>query len=129
MLQQFRASEGELGHPHLGVGGNGAAERPQAYQERIRQVNDEFHAVTELNPDALSIAASLDEERKVKGNAVGPLHGIPILLKDNIATRDKMNNTAGSFLLLGAKVAHDSTVARKLREAGAVILGKANLDE
>ncbi|XP_044715143.1 amidase domain-containing protein [Hirsutella rhossiliensis] len=100
-----------------------------AYQERIRQVQGKARAVTEINPDALAIATFLDKERNIGGKRLGPLHGIPILLKDNVATMDKMNNTAGSTLLLGAKVPHDSTVARKLREAGAIILGKANMDE
>ncbi|KAM3514719.1 hypothetical protein MY11210_001690 [Beauveria gryllotalpidicola] len=99
----------------------------KAYIARINEVNEQLHAVNEINPDALAIAAELDQER-VKGK-VGPLHGIPILLKDNIATDDKMNNTAGSFALIGAKVPEDSTVAAKLRKAGAIILGKANLSQ
>lgn len=99
----------------------------KAYIARIKEVNGQLHAVNEINPDALEIAAKLDKERS-KGK-VGPLHGIPILIKDNIATNDKMNNTAGSFALLGAKVPEDSTVAAKLRKAGAIILGKANLSQ
>jgi amidase len=91
-------------------------------------VNDTLQAVVEINPDALSIAASLDAERKA-GHCRGPLHGLPILLKNNIATADKMQNTAGSYALLGAIVPKDSGAARKLREAGAVILGKANLSQ
>lgn len=100
----------------------------RAYIERITEVNDILHCVTEINPDALSIAASLDEARR-NGVISGPLHGIPILIKNNIATDDEMNNTAGSFSLLGAKVPRDSTVAAKLRRAGAIILGKANLSQ
>ncbi|KAF3764348.1 amidase signature enzyme [Cryphonectria parasitica EP155] len=84
--------------------------------------------VTELNPDALSIAATLDSER-ASGTSRGPLHGIPILIKNNIATDDKMNNTAGSYALLGSKVPSDSTMAAKLRKAGAVLLGKTNLSQ
>lgn len=84
--------------------------------------------VTELNPSALSIATMLDAER-ANGTIRGPLHGIPILIKNNIATRDAMNNTAGSYALLGAQVPRDSTMADKLRKAGAVILGKANLSQ
>lgn len=84
--------------------------------------------MTELNPDALSIAAALDAER-VNGNASGLLHGIPILLKGNMATYDKLNTTAGSYALLGATVPQDSTVAAKLRKAGAIILGKANMSQ
>ncbi|KAM4058893.1 amidase [Hirsutella rhossiliensis] len=102
----------------------------EVYLERIRQVNEQVNAVTEVNPDAIDIAKRLDNERA--RNAIrGPLHGIPILLKNNIATLDKMNNTdqAGSYALLGATVPRDSTIARKLRQAGAVILGKANLSQ
>lgn len=99
-----------------------------AYIARINEINSTLHCVTELNPDALSIAADLDAQRKA-GKIIGPLHGIPILIKNNIATDDKMNNTAGSFSLLGAKVPRDSTIAAKLRKAGAVILGKTNLSQ
>ncbi len=87
-----------------------------------------LNSVIELNPDALDIAAALDAERKAKGPR-GPLHGIPILLKDNIDTADKMLTTAGSLALLGSTAPQDSTVAAKLRAAGAVILGKTNLSE
>ena len=85
-------------------------------------------AVIEVNRDALTIAGELDQERRAKG-ARGPLHGIPVLIKDNIATDDKMQTTAGSLALVGAKVAKDSHVATRLREAGAVILGKTNCSE
>ncbi len=86
------------------------------------------NSVIELNPDALSIADELDRERKAKGPR-GPLHGIPVLIKDNIATADRMMTTAGSLALMGSIAPQDSHVARKLREAGAVILGKTNLSE
>ncbi len=86
------------------------------------------NSVIEVNPDALSIAAQLDAERKSKG-ARGPLHGIPILIKDNIDTADRMQTTAGSLALVGSKPAKDSFVAQQLRKAGAVILGKTNLSE
>ncbi|KAG2418471.1 hypothetical protein HFD88_001572 [Aspergillus terreus] len=99
-----------------------------AYISRINEVNDAVSAVTEVNPDALSIASALDRERS-RGAVRGPLHGIPILIKDTIATNDRMNNTAGSYALVGAKVPTDSTVASKLREAGAIILGKTNPSE
>jgi amidase len=92
------------------------------------QVNSKLHMVTELNPDALHIARTLDAER-ANGTVYGPLLGIPILIKNNIATMDKMNNTAGSYALLGAKVPRDSGVAAKLRKAGAIILGKTNLSQ
>jgi amidase len=98
------------------------------YLARIAQVNPVLHAINEVNPDALAIAAELDGMR-AQGKTLGPLHGIPIIVKDNIATADKMNNTAGSFALVGAKVPRDSTVAAKLREAGAIILAKANLNQ
>jgi amidase len=98
------------------------------YLARIAEVNPILHAVIETNPDALSIAADLDAKR-ANGTILGPLHGVPILIKDNIATADKMNNTAGSYALLGAKVPRDSTLAAKLREAGAIILGKTNLSQ
>lgn len=99
-----------------------------AYISRIMEVNSTLRMVTELNPDALAIAAELDSAR-AKGESLGPLHGIPILIKNNIATADKMNNTGGSYALLGAKVPRDSTVASKLRKAGAIILGKTNLSQ
>ena len=86
------------------------------------------NSLLELNPDALAIADGLDQERKQKGPR-GPLHGIPVLIKDNLDTSDKMNTTAGSLALMGARSPKDSFMARKLREAGAVILGKTNLSE
>ncbi|PNP43622.1 hypothetical protein TGAMA5MH_04594 [Trichoderma gamsii] len=98
----------------------------RAYTARIGEVNSRLHAVNEINPDAVSIAAHHDALR-YSGTLIGPLHGIPVVIKDNIGTADKMNNTAGSYALLGAEIPEDSTVARKLREAGAIILGKANL--
>lgn len=97
-----------------------------AYISRIHEVNPQLHAVTEINPDALAIAQTLDDARQ-DGRILGPLHGIPVLLKNNIATADRMNTTAGSYALLGARVPEDSTVAHKLRRAGAILLGKANL--
>ncbi|KAB5551022.1 amidase signature domain-containing protein [Coniochaeta sp. 2T2.1] len=100
----------------------------KAYLARIDEVNPVLHALNEINPDALAIAAELDAKRAA-GTNLGPLHGIPILLKDNIATADKMNNTAGSYALLGAKVPRDSTMAAKLRKAGAILLGKTNLSQ
>ncbi|TFW05687.1 amidase [Oxalobacteraceae bacterium OM1] len=103
----------------------------QAYLKRIQQIDKSgpaINAVIELNPDALDIAAALDRERKQKG-ARGPLHGIPVLLKDNIATRDRMQTTAGSLALVGAKAPRDAHLVTRLRDAGAVILGKTNLSE
>jgi amidase len=86
------------------------------------------NSVIEVNPDALALAEASDRERKQKGTR-GPLHGIPMLIKDNIDTADKMMTTAGSLALVGSKVGKDSVVAQKLREAGALILGKTNLSE
>ena len=101
------------------------------YLARIRTIDKtgpRLNAVIELNPDAMSIAKALDLERKTKG-ARGPLHGIPILLKDNIATADKMQTTAGSLAMLGVKPPRDAFLVTRLRDAGAVILGKTNLIE
>jgi len=87
-----------------------------------------LRAVLETNPDALAIADALDRERKA-GKGRGPLHGIPVLLKDNISTSDRMTTTAGSLALEGCSPAADSEVARRLRAAGAILLGKTNLSE
>ena len=86
------------------------------------------NAIIELNPDALAIADALDRERKAKGPR-GPLHGVPVVIKDNIDTADRMMTTAGSLALVGSKPVKDSFVAQKLRAAGAVILAKTNLSE
>ncbi|HVS21219.1 MAG TPA: amidase, partial [Pyrinomonadaceae bacterium] len=101
------------------------------YLDRIDEIDKHgpaINSVIELNPDALSIASDLDKERKAKG-ARGPLHGIPVLIKDNIDTHDRMTTTAGSLALGGSIPLQDSFVAKKLRDAGAVILGKTNLSE
>ncbi|GLT30712.1 hypothetical protein SLA2020_055030 [Shorea laevis] len=100
------------------------------YLNEIRKLNPYLRGVIEVNPDALYQADKADRERKAKvpGSLVG-LHGIPILLKDNIATKDKMNTTAGSYALVGSIVAQDAGVVAKLRRAGAIILGKASLSE
>ncbi|HXM66783.1 MAG TPA: amidase [Candidatus Acidoferrum sp.] len=103
----------------------------ESYSARIDEIDKRgpaVNAIIELNPDALSIAAALDRERKVKGPR-GPMHGVPVLIKDNIDTADKMMTTAGSLALVGSKPLQDSFVAQKLRSAGAVILGKTNLSE
>jgi amidase len=103
----------------------------EKYSARIEDLDKhgpEVNAVIELNPDALAIADTLDQERKAKGPR-GPLHGIPVLIKDNIDTADRMMTTAGSLALVGSKPPKDSFVAQKLRAAGAVILGKTNLSE
>jgi len=103
----------------------------EKYLARIAEIDKAgpmVNAVIELNPDALQIADALDQERKSKGPR-GPLHGIPVLIKDNIDTSDRMNTTAGSLALLGSRPTADAFVAAQLRKAGAVILGKTNLSE
>ncbi|KZT53983.1 glutamyl-tRNA amidotransferase subunit A [Calocera cornea HHB12733] len=100
----------------------------KAYLGRIAEVNPLLHALIETNPDAVDLAAGLDDER-ANGTIRGPLHGIPIIVKDNVGTFDKMNTTAGSFAFLGAKLPRDSNVAKGLKAAGAIILGKANLSQ
>lgn len=103
----------------------------QKYLDRIAEIDKQgpaINAIIELNPDALSIADALDAERKTKGPR-GALHGIPVLIKDNIGTADRMMTTAGSLALSGFTPTKDSGVARRLRESGAVILGKTNLSE
>ncbi len=103
----------------------------QGYLDRIAQFDKagpKLNAVIELNPDALKIADALDKERKT-GKLRGPLHGIPILLKDNIDTGDQMQTTAGALALASNRAAKDAFVAARLRAAGAIILGKTNLSE
>jgi amidase len=103
----------------------------EKYSARVEEVDKSgpaVNAIIEMNPDALAIAEALDRERKVKGPR-GPLHGIPVLIKDNIDTADRMMTTAGSLALVGSKPLKDSFVAQKLRAAGAVILAKTNLSE
>ncbi|TVY62812.1 putative amidase [Lachnellula suecica] len=100
----------------------------KAYILRIQEVNPVLNAVTEINPDALAIASAMDAER-ANGTIRSALHGIPMLIKNNIATSDRMNNTAGSYALIGAKVPRDAGVATKLRAAGVILLGKSNLSQ
>ena len=103
----------------------------EKYLARIQEIDKAgpmVNSIIELNPDALEIADTLDRERKSKG-ARGPLHGIPMVIKDNVDTGDRMNTTAGSLALLGSRPANDAFVAAQLRKAGAVILGKTNLSE
>jgi amidase len=103
----------------------------EMYLKRIEEIDRNgptLNSVIEINPDALEIADKLDKERRVKG-ARGKLHGIPILLKDNFATTDKMQTTAGSLALIDSRPDREAAVVEKLRRLGAVILGKANLSE
>jgi amidase len=118
---QDRMSTGELSSHGLTA----------AYLERIQQVDKQgpaVNAIVELNPDALAIAGKLDRER-LAGRIRGPLHGIPVVLKDNIDTHDRMQTTAGSLALEGSIASRDAHLVRRLRTAGAVILAKANLSE
>jgi amidase len=102
------------------------------YLNRIHDVNQQgsypLYAVIETNPDALDIAKKLDEERRINGTR-SLLHGIPILIKDNIATDDRMETTAGSLALVGSRVPRDAFIVQKLRQVGAIILGKTSLSE
>ena len=115
----------------MGSGTYTARRLVELYTERINAIDRNgptLRAVIELNPDALSIADSLDAERK-SGRLRGPLHGIPMLIKDNIDTGDRMMTTAGSLALQGPPAPHDAFIVQRLRAAGAVILGKTNLSE
>jgi amidase len=105
-----------------------SVELTQGYLDRIAHLNPTLHAVIETNPDALSIAAQRDRDRHRDGHR-GPLHGIPVIVKDNISTKDRMQTTAGSLALVGSTVPADADLVRRLRRAGAIILGKANLSE
>ena len=103
----------------------------EKYLARIEEIDQQgpaLKSVIEVNPEALAIADALDKERK-ENHVRGPMHGIPVLIKDNIDTADRMQTTAGSLALLGSKPVKDSFVVQKLRESGAVILGKTNLSE
>lgn len=103
----------------------------EAYLERMEQYDQngpKINSVITINPDAISIAEELDK-KTAAGNEVGVLHGIPVLLKDNIDTKDKMANTAGSRIMAGSMPVQDAYIVQKLRESGAIILGKANLSE
>lgn len=105
-----------------------AVEIAEHYIYRINALNPQLNCVIEVNPDVLDIASALDRERKNTG-ARGPLHGIPVLLKDNIDTGDRQGTTGGSLALVGTRPAQDAFVTARLRAAGAVVLGKANLSE
>ena len=100
----------------------------QFYLERIARLNPQLHAVIEVNPVALELAQQLDDQRQA-GQSRGPLHGLPILLKDNIATADALHTSAGSLALAQSVAPHDAFLVRQLRQAGALILGKANMTE
>jgi amidase len=117
--------------PRMQNGSDTSESLTRQYLDRIAAIDQSgpaINAVIELNPDALTIASQLDAERKA-GTLRGPLHGIPVLIKDNIDTADRMHTTAGSLALADNIAAKDSFVAERLRAAGAVILGKTNLSE
>jgi len=106
-----------------------AQEAVRHYLDRISEIDRLIHTVIELNPDAMRIAAELDDERR-RGRRLGPMHGVPVLLKDNLDTADRMMTTAGSLALVGAPTPkQDAPVVARLRAAGAVILGKTNMSE
>jgi len=116
----------------LAAGTTSAAALARAGLQRIESLDRRgpaLHAVIERNPDAVALAAARDAARKAARRTVGPLDGIPILIKDNIATADRMLTTAGSLVLANAPAARDAFIVRRLREAGAVLLGKTNLSE
>jgi amidase len=100
----------------------------QNYLDRIALVDPHLKSIIELNPDALTIAGEMDRERK-SGKIRGPLHGIPVIIKDNIDTGDKMQTTAGSLALAGHIAQSDAPIVARLRDAGAVLIGKTNLSE
>jgi amidase len=112
----------------LADGSLSARSLAEAYLERIERLDGELHSVIEVNPDALAVADAMDRERR-EGRVRGPLHGIPVMVKDNIETADRMRTTAGSLAMLGARPERDASVVGRLREAGAVLLAKTNLSE
>ncbi|KAL2817672.1 amidase signature domain-containing protein [Aspergillus cavernicola] len=105
-----------------------SVELVQTYIHRINEVNSKLNAVLQINPDALKIAERLDWQRQ-QGRTYGPLHGLPILVKDLIGTYDRMETAAGSLALVGSKVREDATVVANLRKGGAIILGKTSMSE
>lgn len=129
----FELEEATLGDMQAAIdsGRHTSVSLTQAYLARIEAVDKggpAVNAVIELNPDAIAIADSLDRERREKVSR-GPLHGIPVLIKDNIDTADRMHTTAGSLALAESIALHDAFLVQRLRDAGAVILGKTNLSE
>lgn len=130
---QFPLAERTLAElrAELESGAHTARSLAEAYLERIARVDaagPAVNALIEINPDALERADQLDEERR-QGRLRGPLHGLPIVLKDNIDTADGMETSAGSLALVGSRPERDSAVAARLRQAGAILLAKANLSE
>ncbi|HVZ77207.1 MAG TPA: amidase [Gemmatimonadaceae bacterium] len=127
-LEELSISDVQQG---LASGRFTSASLAEQYLGRIAGMDQQgpaLRAVLETNPDALAQARALDDERRAKGPR-GPLHGVPVLVKDNLATADRMQTTAGSLALVGSKVPRDAFVVAQLRAAGAIILGKTNLSE
>lgn len=132
-LREFRWNEATISQvgAAMASGETTALDLTRAYLTRIDELDHHgpcVNSIIEVNPDAEAIAAALDRERE-EGHTRGPLHGIPIVLKDSVATLDRMETTAGSLALVGSKVPRDAGVVARLREAGAIILGKANMSE
>jgi amidase len=127
-LKEATIADLQLGMESGKLTARSIAEGYLARMDAIDAAGPALRSVLERNPDALAIADALDRERKEKGGR-GPLHGIPVLVKDNIDTSDRMATTAGSLALVGARPPQDAFIVRKLRDAGAVLLGKTNLSE
>lgn len=132
----FQFTEATIKHLQTGFDRNELTSEQlvEFYLKEIARLNPLLKGVIEINPDAVHQAKKADEERRkakaaISSSSFSPLHGIPILLKDNIATKDKLNTTAGSLALVGSIVPRDAGVAEKLRRAGAIILGKASMSE
>ncbi|HEY6677379.1 MAG TPA: amidase family protein, partial [Actinomycetota bacterium] len=121
------ATIAELGSM-LDEGSASARSLGEAYLDRIEQLDGSLDSVIEVNPQALDIADAMDRERR-EGRVGGPLHGIPVMVKDNIATADRMRTTAGSLAMTDARPSRDAAVVHRLRDAGAVLLAKTNLSE
>jgi len=129
----FELNEVSISELQQKIKGNqyNAQELVKTYLERIDQIDKKgpaINSIIEVNPDAMDIARKLDEELKA-GKSRGPLHGVPVVIKDNIDTADKMKTSAGSLALANSIAPKDSFVAQKLREAGAIIIAKTNLSE
>ncbi|MFT7552109.1 MAG: amidase, partial [Rhodothermales bacterium] len=130
-IEEYNRLDVASAQTHMASGALTAVSLTQYYLDRIAEIDDAgptLNAVIELNPAALRIAAALDEEREKSGPR-GPLHGVPVLLKANIDTRDSMATTAGSMALAGYMPGKDAFLVARLRDAGAVVLGMANLSE
>lgn len=134
---QFTITEATIDDIHRAFNENQLTSRQlvDLYLDQIAALNPQLRSVLEVNPDARNQAEEADREREEAAakdqncRSLGELHGIPILLKDSIGTKDKLNTTCGSYALLGSTVARDAGVVQRLRRAGAVILGKASLNE